>query len=245
MPPIITRMVCPKQQWWRCVMLAISMSLVWSVALAADESEDDALHELFSSYAEWDYLSGRLHDKVWRYDDADAQANENRIDFWLGVPDRYHFIVYDDQVDEDRQHYISNGEWRWHVEVVLGDTLVDRRTAHRDDDFAQVQRLLLLNYEQLAVDFTMRLRHLEVPEEIVIADWHPPQDWQAHTAVIMHPQEQEGAPDVLHMVVIFDAQGTARGLLSDDHHGNRRQVTIEELQRHDALDAALFIWSDE
>lgn len=215
---------------------------VLSSLVVADESEADPVQELLAPFAEWSYLSGRLHDAVSRFDDAEAPVNHNRIDFWLGSPDRYHFIVHDEQVEEDRQHYVSDGTWRWHVEVVLGDALVDRRKADRDDDFAQVQRLLQLDYDQLTADFSMRLQVLEDAQEVVIADWHAPEQWHAHSAVILHPRDESNSDTVQHMVLIFDAEGSVRGLLSDDHHGNRRQVTIEELQRHDALDAALFSW---
>ncbi|TVR43263.1 MAG: hypothetical protein EA402_10045 [Planctomycetota bacterium] len=230
------------------VALAALLCLAWPTLAASEESGLPTVAELLAGHGQVQAASGAFSDIVTPlHGDAegapgDITGNRLEVRFWLQRPHYYHFIVSEGD-DEDRQHYLANGRQRWQVEVVLGDAIVDIQPYRHDDPFARIQRLLQLSEAELAQDFTWEgvlalgegapaaLPHIKLP-----AAWR--------LGLLLIPESPEMRSEVRRILLAFGDDRRLLGMVIDDTHDNRRLVRLKNLEFHESLDPALFVWQD-
>lgn len=220
--------------------------LLASFTLGAEETDKEAaIAAILAHYAGIEQVHGSFRDEVTRSDDNEEEPMVLHAEFWLAQPNRYHFIIREND-HGDQQHYLSDGQQRWEVEVVLDRPLVERQAAQPDDPFARVQRLLQLDRQTLEEDFAIAYFQPqdELPEAVASIAF--PESWQGTHLLWLRPRTDELAQDLRQVVLVFADDYAINGLVIDDQHHNRRTVSVLTLtQVEEPFADELFRWAED
>lgn len=218
-------------------LIALIVVTLAGTGAAEETAPDDLLDAIIDAQSDVERVQGTLRQTTTHADDPAETGTVYDVRYYFQLPDRYHLRYQPVDAPEEKEWFLSDGEWRVHAEQLFADEqpMVERERVDPDGwGLQRVADFMRMDRAALAEDFRLAARAATDDDRAILP---------AAAAVVELTPKGSIAEEIDRIVVLLDERYRTGAVVIHDSHDNRILLTVQEADYDTPIDPGIFTWN--